>query len=108
MKNVFTKVLSAVLASLLLVAVVSCGDGKKEAPVSPSDQVTETPYYRSLLLNVDYGEDTTYVIGHKTPDADTVGSAVAYADLLNRVGIKAQAAISGELNKETAYKLLYF
>lgn len=103
MKTVLTKVLSSALASLLLIAVVSCGDGRKNAPVSPSDLEKEARYYRSLLLSVDYGENTNYVIGHKTPDAATVGSAVAYADLLNRVGIKAQGAISGELNKETTY-----
>ena len=31
--------------------------------------------YRDLLLSFDYGDEITYVIGHKSPDSDTVGSA---------------------------------
>lgn len=44
-----------------------------------------------------------YVIGHKSPDTDTVCSAIVYA------GIKGyKAARPGELNEETAYVLDYF
>ena len=81
MKTTFTKAISAALVCLLLAGLVSCSEAKNNNSVSPSD--ASTSYYRSLLLNYDYGEDTTYVIGHKSPDADTVGSAVAYANLLN-------------------------
>lgn len=101
MKTTFTKAISAALVCLLLAGLVSCSEAKNNNSVSPSD--ASTSYYRSLLLNYDYGEDTTYVIGHKSPDADTVGSAVAYANLLNCIGVKAQAAVSDKLNKETAY-----
>ncbi|MBR0219144.1 MAG: DHH family phosphoesterase [Clostridia bacterium] len=78
------------------------------APAWAEGALTETNIYRALLLSFDYGEETTYVIGHMNPDADTVGSAMAYAYLLNQIGIKAEAAVSGPVNQETAYALNYF
>jgi len=59
--------------------------------------------YIDILKNIDYGNSTTYVIGHKSPDADTVGSAIAYADLLNKLEINAKAVVSGPINGETNY-----
>ena len=50
----------------------------------------------------------TYVIGHRNPDADSVGSAMACAWLLNQIGITAEAATGGPVNSETAYALRYF
>ena len=35
---------------------------------------TDHTEFADVLLAVDYGEDITYVIGHKSPDADTIGS----------------------------------
>ncbi len=67
----------------------------------------ENPY-RSLLLAVDYGDQVTYVIGHKSPDSDTVGSAMACAWLLNELGVRAEAAVSGPVNRETALALDFF
>ena len=61
--------------------------------------------YRDLLLSFDYGDEVTYVIGHKRPDSDTVGSAIAYADLLNEIGIRAEAVVSAPVNNETQYAL---
>ena len=55
-------------------------------------------------LDVEQGK-TIYVIGHKSPDSDTVCSAIAYARLLNLVGYNAQAMISEPINKETTYIL---
>ena len=59
--------------------------------------------YRDIITSFDYGDTTTYVIGHKSPDSDTVGSAIAYAYLLNELGIEAEPAVSGSLNNETKY-----
>ena len=64
--------------------------------------------YRDIITSVKYGDGTTYVIGHKSPDSDTVGSAIAYAYLLNQLGIKAEPVISEEINGETKYALNYF
>ena len=46
-----------------------------------------------------------YVIGHKSPDTDTVVSAIAYARLLNMLGYNAKAVITEEINNETKYIL---
>ncbi len=64
--------------------------------------------YADILRAFDYGPDTVYVIGHKSPDSDTVGSAMAYAGLLNALDIPAQAVISAPVNPETAYALNFF
>lgn len=70
--------------------------------------MAEGNIYRDLLLAEEYGENMTYVIGHKSPDSDTVGSAIAYAYLLNAIGVQAEPAISGPVNNETAYALAAF
>jgi len=64
--------------------------------------------YKNMITSFNYGDQLTYVIGHKSPDSDTVGSAIAYADLLNKLGIKAQAVVSGPLNGESQYYFNYF
>lgn len=48
-----------------------------------------------------------YVIGHKSPDSDTVISAVAYARLLRMLGYDAEARISAPVSNETAFILRY-
>ena len=50
-------------------------------------------------------EGTVYVTGHKDPDADTVGSSIAYASMLRQLGYDAQPVILGEINGETEYVL---
>jgi manganese-dependent inorganic pyrophosphatase len=42
-----------------------------------------------------------YVIGHKSPDTDSVTSAIAYAELKKAMGVDAVPACQGELNPET-------
>lgn len=49
-----------------------------------------------------------YVIGHKSPDTDTVCSAIAYAEFLKKRKINAIPAIPEDLNPETEYVLNYF
>lgn len=51
---------------------------------------------------------TTYVIGHKAPDTDTVASAIAYAKLKTALGFPSVPVISGKLNNETKFVLDYF
>lgn len=45
------------------------------------------------------------VMGHKSPDTDTICSAIVYADLKQQLGMEAEAVRLGEVNKETAYAL---
>lgn len=60
---------------------------------------------RSDFENIKLVDGPIYVIGHKNPDADTVCSAIAYANLLRQLGFDAQPAITQEPNRETAYIL---
>ena len=60
---------------------------------------------RSELEGLGKIEGTIYVTGHKSPDADTVVSAIAYATLLEKLGYDAQPVVLGGINKETAYVL---
>ena len=60
---------------------------------------------RSDLIELDRVEDTIYVTGHKSPDSDTVGSSIAYAALLTKLGYEAVPVVLGDLNNETKYVL---
>ncbi|EDW21256.1 manganese-dependent inorganic pyrophosphatase [Bacillus pumilus] len=50
----------------------------------------------------------TLVFGHKNPDTDTICSAIAYADLKNKIGVEAEAVRLGEINGETQFALDFF
>ena len=43
------------------------------------------------------------VFGHKNPDTDTICSAIAYAELKNKLGKDVKAVRLGEVNEETKY-----
>ena len=60
---------------------------------------------RSSIANMSIGDGPVYVIGHCSPDSDTVCSAVVYARMLTMLGYPAEAAISAPVNRETAYIL---
>jgi len=49
-----------------------------------------------------------YVVGHKSPDTDSVTSAIAYAALKKAQGVDAVAAMQGEMNPETEMVLSKF
>ena len=51
-----------------------------------------------------------YIIGHKIPDTDSICSAIAYADIKNRLnsGKKYAAKRAGQINEETEYVLKRF
>ncbi len=54
-------------------------------------------------------DDTIYVIGHKSPDTDSICSAIAYANLKTELGMKnVRPARLGEPNLETKFVLNYF
>ncbi|WP_042346894.1 manganese-dependent inorganic pyrophosphatase [Bacillus massiliigorillae] len=48
------------------------------------------------------------VFGHKNPDTDTICSAIAYAQLKQQMGVKAEAVRLGEVSAETQFALDYF
>lgn len=53
-------------------------------------------------------KDIIYIVGHKSPDTDSICSAIAYSELKNKLGYEAVAARLGEINKETEFILNYF
>ena len=60
---------------------------------------------RSELDGLGEVNGPVYVTGHKSPDSDTVGSAIAYASLLRALGYDATPVILGNVNHETAHIL---
>lgn len=56
--------------------------------------------------------EKVYIIGHKNPDTDSICSAIAYADIKNRInngnGLKYVAKRAGQINEETEYVLKRF
>ncbi|TCP23783.1 manganese-dependent inorganic pyrophosphatase [Scopulibacillus darangshiensis] len=52
--------------------------------------------------------DKVLVFGHKSPDTDTICSAIAYVDLKTQLGVKAEAVCLGPVNEETQFALDYF
>ena len=53
-------------------------------------------------------KDVVHIIGHKNPDTDSIVSAIAYAQLKQKLGINAIACRLGELNPETDFVLKKF
>lgn len=49
-----------------------------------------------------------YVVGHKSPDTDSVTSAIAYAELKKAQGMDAVPAVQGDMNPETTLVLEKF
>ena len=58
---------------------------------------------RSDMETIELIDGPVYVFGHQSPDADTVCSAIAYAELLRDLGYDAQPAVLGPVNNETKY-----
>jgi manganese-dependent inorganic pyrophosphatase len=53
--------------------------------------------------------DKIYVVGHKSPDTDSVTSAITYANLKNALGMMdVVPAAAGDINNETSFLLDYF
>ncbi|RIV22049.1 manganese-dependent inorganic pyrophosphatase [Alicyclobacillaceae bacterium I2511] len=52
--------------------------------------------------------DKVLVFGHKNPDTDSICSAIAYAELKNRLGMEAEAVRLGAVNSETEFVLHHF
>ncbi|NLN48323.1 MAG: inorganic diphosphatase, partial [Clostridiales bacterium] len=52
--------------------------------------------------------DIVFVTGHKNPDSDSICSAIAYADFLQRNGVNAIACRLGDITRETEFILDHF
>ena len=98
MKKIIQWVLAATLTGSLFVWTSCSSDDNTEIP----QPVHETEF-GALLKTLDWGQDTCFVYGHKTPDVDAVTSALAYANLMRQMGYNCKAKVSSAMNRETAY-----
>ena len=109
--NDMKKLLSMILMLSLALTVAfaeDTGAAKDEAQTAEYYQAALERLYmlnRASIANMSIGDGPVYVIGHRSPDSDTICSAIAYARLLNMLGYPAEAAANGQVNKETAYIL---
>ena len=93
-QTIFNNILSVCLSSALLCA---CGDS------TSSDSNNEGEEFKNTVNALDWGSDTTFVIGHKTPDVDAVTSAMSYAALMRALGHNAVAKIVSPKNSASKF-----
>ena len=92
--------------ALILIAVFGIGGfflGKStEARQAQEDKDLSVLLNRSELEGLGEIDGPIYVTGHKSPDSDTVGSSIAYASLLRKLGYDAVPVVLGDVNHESA------
>ena len=105
-----------ILILLLTLALLLCGCGTEKPSEPPAEQsaVSSSAFLspeeirdcrKAMLDKEDLKDKEILVIGHKSPDTDTVGSAIAMAELLRQLGYKAEARVTDKLSNETKYVL---
>ena len=99
--NKKVKVILIVAALFLLAAAFTAGFAVNQR-LRNSTSLTVT---MKDLMNELAENDICYVIGHKSPDTDTVCSAILLSDIAKECGIKCEARISGNINNETKFIL---
>ena len=98
MRKIMQWMVAATLTSSLFVWT-SCSNDDNAVIPQPGHE-TE---FGALLKTLDWGTDTCFVYGHKTPDVDAVTSALSYARLMRLMGYNCKAKVSSGMNRETAY-----
>ena len=99
------RILAIVLAIILALASYYTGKNEGRNEMIQQQQQLQTLNRNSIQNMIVEEGKTIYVIGHKSPDSDTVCSAIAYARLLSLLGYDAKAVITAPLNHETQYAL---
>ena len=102
------KIITAILAVLLMIVAGIGGYfvGKSSETVRYNEEKElNISLNKSELDALGEIDGPIYVTGHKSPDADTVGSSIACAELLTKLGYDARAVVLGEINNETKYIL---
>lgn len=94
---------SKYLLNFWLVALTICGLAIFSACSDDNDAVQPGAEYRAMFKTLNWGTDTCFVYGHKTPDVDAVTSALSYAKLMRTLGYNCKAKVSSKMNRETAY-----
>jgi len=105
MKSFIKWKLPIILCFGFLMGIVSCTTVQDNA-VQPKPY--EEQSYLKILRSLDWGNDTCFVYGHKTPDVDAVTSALAYAKLMRSIGYNCKAKVSSEMNRESYYSSRLF
>ncbi len=77
---------------------------KTPEQISDKEQLIYT-LNRGVMEKLNLVDGPIYVIGHRSPDSDTVCGAIAWARFLCLLGYDAEAAVTQEVNRETAYIL---
>lgn len=103
------KIACIVLALIVVLAAAGYGGylaGRNKAEARyEAERELNVRLNRSDLDGLGEIEGTIYVTGHKSPDSDTVGSAIACAALLQQLGYDARPVVLGRVNNETQYIL---
>ena len=98
--------ITATLITLLAALAAGFWVGKSAAAREYQEEVDYNILLnRSNLEGLGEPEGPIYVTGHKSPDADTVGSAIGYASMLRQLGYDAQPVVLGKIDNETEYVL---
>ena len=100
------------IAALVIVLVAACflaggffiGRSAGQKPLLAAQERLQT-LNRAGMEKLNAGDGVIYVIGHRSPDSDTVCSAIACARMLTMLGYPAEAAVTEPVNRETAYIL---
>lgn len=64
--------------------------------------------FQAMLSGLNWGNDTCYVYGHKTPDVDAATSALSYAKLMRGLGYNCKAKVSSSTNRESQFIARHF
>ncbi len=104
MKKIITAVIALILAVTAGFVGYSSGYNKGKESEQQQQEILHQ-LNRGELEHLDIKNDKFYVIGHKSPDADTVISAIVCARLMNALGYNAEAALSEEADLESKYIL---
>ena len=99
-------VLAATLAIICNALVLTSCSDDDNATADPKHEAGEK--YRAILKSLDWGQDTTFVYGHKVPDVDAVCSSLSLAKLMRALGYNCKAKVSSAMNRETEYIALTF
>ena len=104
MKNGTKTILVLLLAVCLAISSFLAGKSIGRDQVNKENDALHAAN-RSSVERMIVEDGPVYVIGHKSPDSDTVCSAIAYARLLNLLGVEAEARVAGKVNNETKFIL---
>ena len=98
------KLMQWVLAATVMISGASVFTACTNSDIAVIEPTNEPgAAYRAVLQSLDWGQDTTFVYGHKTPDVDAVCSSLSYARLMRVLGYNCKAKVSSPINRETQF-----